>query len=283
MRLSLCLCALSLAFVVSGTAGAEEDAGAPVFAKTLLHPDAARPAATLYVATFELARVKLEAVAGAVDPEAELGAAKSYVRPAIIPTAQHAALIAAFNGGWRADHGHFGMKVDGVTLLAPKDTSCTVAGYDDDSIRIGPWTDLVATEPRMRFFRQTPACLYTRGVRHAGLAAEQTTNWGAAADASPIIRRSAIGLDERGTTLFVGVSDAMTAPAIADGMRKAGAWDIAELDVNWSFPKLLVFPTNAAGQRVADSLFPGFVFEKDEYIRKRSARDFFYVTRREQK
>jgi len=261
-------------------APAEQDAGPPVMFKTVLHPDAARAGVELFVVAIDLARVRLTSVAGASDPESELAAARSYVRPAVIPAAQHAALLGAFNGGWKADHGHFGMKVDGVTLLAPRDASCTVAGYDDETIRIGPWPDLVATEPKMRFYRQTPACFYTRGVRHAGLAAEQTTNWGAAADASPIIRRSAIGVDERGKTLFVGMANAMTAPAIAAGMRHLGAYDIAELDVNWSFPKFLVFHANAAGDLEADTLFPGFVFDKAEYVKKRSARDFFYLTRR---
>jgi hypothetical protein len=257
----------------------DQDAGAPLLFKMVLHPDAARPA-ELFVVAVELARVRLASVAGAPDPEAEIAAAKSYVRTAVIPAAHHAALLGAFNGGWKADHGHFGMKVDGVTLTAPRDSSCTVAGYDDDTLRIAPWPDVVATEPRMRFFRQTPACLFTRGVRHPGLTAEQTTNWGAAADASPIIRRSAIGLDEHGKTLFIGVSNAMTAPALANGMRHAGAYDIAELDVNWSFPKFLVFRTNAAGVLEAETLFPGFVFDKAEYVRKKSPRDFFYLVRR---
>ena len=72
----------------------------------------------------------------------------------------------------------------------------------------------------------------------------------------------------------------MTAPAIADGMHHAGAHDIAELDVNWSFPKFLVFGRNAAGALEASSLFAGFVFTKNEYVRQRSARDFFYLARR---
>ena len=257
-----------------------DDAGGAILFKTVIHPDKARPGVELFVVAIDVARVRVVAVAGAVEPEADIATAKSYSRPAIVPAAQHAALVGAFNGGWKADHGHFGMMVDGVTLLTARDASCTVAGYDDDTIRIAPWPEVVGTLPQMRFFRQTPACLYARGVRHPGLTAEQTTNWGAAADGSAVIRRSAIGLDERSKTLFIGVSNAMTAPAIADGMRHAGAHDVAELDVNWSFPKFLVFHTNASGELEADSLFPGFVFEKGEYIRKRSPRDFFYLVRR---
>ena len=63
-------------------------------------------------------------------------------------------------------------------------------------------------------------------------------------------------------------------------MHHAGAFDVAELDVNWSFPKILVYKKNAAGELEASSLFPNFVFDKDEYVRKRAPKDFFYLTRR---
>jgi hypothetical protein len=107
-----------------------------------------------------------------------------------------------------------------------------------------------------------------------------TTNWGADAQGSPVIRRSAIGLDARAEILFVAVSEETTAPAMADAMHHAGAADVAELDINWSFPKFLVFRTNASGRMEAQSLFAGFAFEKDEYVNKPSPRDFFYITRR---
>jgi hypothetical protein len=63
-------------------------------------------------------------------------------------------------------------------------------------------------------------------------------------------------------------------------MHHAGAVSIAELDVNWSYPKFLVYQRNAAGELEASTLFSGFVFDKDEYVRKRAPKDFFYVIRR---
>jgi hypothetical protein len=258
----------------------ENDGGVPILFKTLIHPDASRPWAELFVVAIDVSRVRLHAVAGAVDPESEVPSAKRYARPAIIPGDRQAFLIGAFNGGWKAEHGHFGMRVDGVTLISPRESSCTVAAYDDDAIRIAPWKVLAASEPRMLFYRQTPPCLYSRGLRHPGLVADETTNWGAAVGGNAVIRRSAIGLDERGETLFVGVSNATTARAVADGMHHAGAHDIAELDVNWSFPKFLVFHTAASGMLEAESLFPGFAFDRHEYVRQRSPKDFFYLTRR---
>jgi hypothetical protein len=56
--------------------------------------------------------------------------------------------------------------------------------------------------------------------------------------------------------------------------------DAAQLDVNGSYPKFLVFRANEAGTVEGLGAFPGFVFEKDEYLRRASPRDFFYVLRR---
>ncbi len=251
--------------------------------KTTLHPDTARSDAEVFIVAIDLSLTRLHAVAGASEPQsvaADAGASATYVRGAIIPAVDQPALLAAWNGGWKSEHGHYAMQVDGVTIAVPKDSACTIAGYDDDGVLIGPWRELGETEPHMTFYRQTPSCLYVHGKRNPGLAAPMTTNWGAAADGNPVIRRSAMGTDARGAFLYVGVSTQTTAPALADSMHHAGAADVAELDVNWAFPRFLVFQSDAAGQRTAQSLFPGFVFEKNQYVGKRSARDFFYVVRR---
>ncbi len=70
------------------------------------------------------------------------------------------------------------------------------------------------------------------------------------------------------------------AGAPAGAPLSAGAWDAAQLDVNWSYPKFLVFGTDASGALQASGLFPGFVFDRDEYVRRASPKDFFYVLRR---
>lgn len=263
----------------SGDAGVDDS----ILWKTVLHPDPAHLAAELYVVAIDAARVQLHAMAGAIDPEATVPAAKKAIRPAIVPAERQPRLLAGFNGGWKSEHGHYGMKTDGVLLANPNEAACTVLAYDDDdSVRIAPWRDVASTEPRMRFFRQTPACLVVGGVRHPGLSVEGTRNWGADQDGSPIIRRSAIGTNEKRTILFVGVSNPISAPALANGMMHAGAYDLAELDVNWSFPKFLIFrpsPKSPASLD-AESLFPTFVFDKGEYVRRRSPKDFFYLLRR---
>jgi len=48
-------------------------------------------------------------------------------------------LVAAFNGGFQAMHGEFGMMADGVVYLPPKPYSATVAVLQDGSTGFGTW------------------------------------------------------------------------------------------------------------------------------------------------
>lgn len=252
----------------------------PLLFKTLIHPDAARPWAELFVVAFELGRTRLEFVVGTVDPEATTAAGRAYARSGIIPEADQSSLLLAFNGGFKTEHGHYGATVDGIALIAPRPDVCTIAAYRDQSVRIETWRALAATEQEMRWWRQTPPCMVEQGKIHPGLASDENTNWGAALGGDTVIRRSAVALDETGRVLFVGISNSTTAPAIARGMQHAGAHDVAQLDVNWSYPKIVVFRRGASGVRETVGLFPGFVYAPDEYLRARSPRDFFYVVRR---
>ena len=82
--------------------------------------------------------------------------------------------------------------------------------------------------------------------------------------------------------LFIGIGDSTTAPAIAKAMKHAGSFAIAQLDVNWSFPKFLTYEPREPGsaELVAKPLTSGFEFTEDEYVRQRSQRDFFYLVRK---
>jgi hypothetical protein len=201
------------------------------------------------------------------------------VRSGLIPAELQDELVIAFNGGFKTEHGHYGMNVDGVTLVPPRPQMCTFAAYHDGSLRIANWNDIAATQDEMRWWRQTPQCMVTAGRLHPGLT-DAVTSWGAALGGDTVIRRSAVGLSSDAAVLYVGIANATTARAIAEGMRHAGGHDVAQLDVNWSYPKIVTFRQGASGERKAVGLFSGFVFDPDEGLRKRSPRDFFYVVRR---
>lgn len=253
---------------------------APRLYKTLLHPDPNRSWAELFIVAVDLARVDVHLMAGSREPAATTEEGKPYERPAKIPEADHERLLAAFNGGFMTEHGQWGMRVDGVTLVRPRDQGCTLARRRDGRMQIAPWTRLSTEESDMQWWRQTPSCMVDEGELHPLLRAPQVRNWGATLDGNTVIRRSAVGLDRDGKVLYVGISNHTTAPAIALGMQHAGASTVAQLDVNWSYPKFLLYEPGEGGALAPVALASGFEFSEDEYIRKRSLRDFFYLTRK---
>lgn len=247
----------------------------PVSFKTLIHPDPERSYAELFVVALDLGSVRLHAVAGSAEPESEAPEARTYSRAAAIPTQHRGALLAAFNGGFKSTHGHFGMRVDGVTLAPAKPHACTIAGYPAGELRVGTFAEL-AEPARMSWYRQTPRCMVEAGVRHPALT--NSRSWGATLDGKTVIRRSAIGLNPQGTVLFVGISNSTTAEALARGMQHVGAATVAQLDVNYSFPRFLFYAHTNEGLNTIP-LAEGFVYTEGQYLKGRSERDFFYLTR----
>jgi hypothetical protein len=254
----------------------------PILFATMLHPDVKRSWAEVFVVAAELERVRLHAVAGSVEPKATTPDGQAAPRPAVVPEEDQQALLAVFNGGFKTEHGQHGMYVDGVTLLPAKSGLCTIACFADGRVLVGTWDSLsntIASGTRhVLFWRQAAPCLVERGALNAALRDEQTRRWGATIDGETVIRRSALGLDAGGRFLYVAITNDTTATALATAMLHAGASDVAQLDVNWSYPKFVLFPRDASGALHAQTLFEGFPIDQDSFVRKPYPRDFFYVT-----
>jgi hypothetical protein len=250
-----------------------------VIFKTLLHPDKERPWAEVFIIAVDLRRTRLRAVAGSIEPEASTDEGRGYVRTGLIPEEHRRSIVVAFNGGFKAEHGQYGMKVDRVTLLPPRDAGCTVAGYPDGHVRIATWSSIASEAGDMAWYRQTPACMVEAGDLHPGLKSDRATSWGTAIEGGTVVRRSAIGLDEKGEVLYACVSNATNARALARAMRHAGATRVAQLDINWSYPHIVTFRPSKLGAPEGALLFDGFTYEDGTYLARRSRRDFFYVTR----
>jgi hypothetical protein len=251
----------------------------PYMMKTLLHPDATRSWAEVFVVAIDLRRVRLYAVAGTREPATDSAEGEKYQRTALIPPEHDQELLGAFNGGFMTEHGGYGMKIDGVTLVKPKPNACTIAVYNDDSVRIAPWHELAADEPRLRWFRQAPECMWAADKLHPGLVGGKGLKWGATLDGDTVIRRSAIGLNAARDVLYVSITNHTSARVLADGVHHCGAVDVAQLDVNWSYPKFVTFEPGGGPERQAVALADGFEYSPDEYIRKKQRRDFFYLMR----
>src|SRR5690606_18646769 len=252
----------------------------PRMFKTLLHADKSRSWSEVFIVALDLRQVEIHPVAGYQEPASATPEAEQYERFAKIPEKHHDILLAAFNGGLMAEPGQYGMKLDGVTLLPANDRGCTLVQYDDGSLRVASWPTLAPDEPRLAWYRQAPPCMYEDGKINPQLAGNFKGRWGATLDGNTVIRRSAVGLNESRDILYVAITNHTTERVLADAMRHAGATTVAQMDVNWSYPKFVTYEP-VDGQLKPIALAKGFEFEDDLYLRKRSMRDFFYVTRKD--
>jgi hypothetical protein len=257
----------------------ERPAAPPLMYRTLIHPDPERSYSELFVVTMPASEIVLRLVAGTQEPESDSPELARLEPRGLIAPEDSPRLLAAFNGGFRARHGRHGMITGGVILVPLRDGLCTISGDTGPGVRIGTWRHGDVVEPGA-WYRQTPPCMLEDGVMHPGLADPASRKWGATLEGETVIRRSALAVDREGRRIYVGVSNFTTGRALALGMQSVGGWTVAQLDVNWSYPKILMFPRDVAGIRRAASVFEGFLFHRDEMVRRPSERDFFYVVRR---
>ncbi|MFO0660519.1 MAG: hypothetical protein U0165_11900 [Polyangiaceae bacterium] len=246
--------------------------------KTLVHPDPKRSYSLVAIIAIDLKRVEMHAVPGYGEPKSNALAREK--RPGLIPSEHFGDLLAAFNGGFQVTHGHFGMMVDGVTLVKAQPKGCVVAKYKDGSMKVAEWKTLEPDAEQLAFWRQTPPCLVEGGTLNP-LANESNRNWGATVDGETIIRRSAFGLDATGTVAFYGMGDALSSYTLAKAMQLAGAVNVAQLDVNHIYPRFFLYDGATSGPpMITAPLAPVPMFKKDEYTVASEFRDFFYLRRK---
>lgn len=254
----------------------------PRLFKTLLHPDSSRSWAELFVVAVDLRQVEVMPVMGYQEPRTEKPEAADYQRSAKIPPQDYEALLGAFNGGFMAEHGGYGVYFDGISFIDAKDDACTLAYYKDGSFRVATWAKIKDGFEQMQWYRQAPGCMYEDGVMHPSLKVHRSRKWGATLDGNTVIRRSAVGLSKDRQILYVGISNHTTAKVMAAGMNHAGADNVAQMDVNWSYPKFVTYEPDKKGTLHPVALADGFEFSDALYLRERSMRDFFYLARKEE-
>lgn len=260
-------------------AQAPSDVGPPSMWKTLVHPDARRPFAAVAVVAMSRETTELHLIAGTDEPKSEQ--VRRADRPGLVPQTELDGLIAAFNGGFKAMHGNYGMRIGEQTFVSPRGFACSICLFTDGSLAIRTHTKVESSVGQMLWLRQTPPCLVEQGASNPMLS-ETNKNWGATVGGDTIIRRSAVGLSRDGRHLFYAIGDAVTAQSIGRALEAAGAYDAAQLDVNYSYPRFLLFEKGEGGTAAAASLIPDVKYSPTEYVQAPSPRDFFYVTKKRQ-
>ncbi len=254
------------------------DGGTPLLYRADVHPDKFQKHVFVTLMAFDRKRVELGLEAGTQEPDSQV--VPTSQRTGLVPARLQSRLLTVFNGGFKAKHGSYGMMLRGDVYIPPKHDACTVALYADGRIRVQSWPGLAPEVGGMHAWRQAPPCLVEQGTSNPRLANEfRTRKWGAAQGGDREIRRSALALDESGRTLVYAFGDWITAGQLAEVLARAGMFDAAELDINWSYTRFYFIEHPVGGPpKIAGSIIPKAKYNAKNYTSKFSYRDFFYVT-----
>lgn len=111
--------------------------GPTLFYQTFIRVDPERAYTRVYVTLWDPRQVQLGMVMGTKEPESATGETGSGTIPRDPYVLSH--LVGAFNGGFQAMHGEFGMMAGKRVYLPPKPYAATVAVFEDGTTGLGSW------------------------------------------------------------------------------------------------------------------------------------------------
>jgi hypothetical protein len=265
----------TLAGVGQWSAYLYDSAGQTVAYRTFVQPDPERPYAVAAVVAFDLQAVRLHFVLGSEEPRSLVAIRRTGAIPAA--DLHSGLLLAAFNGGFKARHGHFGAMVDGVAVLPPKDGLGTVGIYQDGRLRIGAWGADIRSAPTLSAWRQNGPLVIQHGQINPHTADIQSPDWGIILNGVTAVWRSALGISADGRTLYYLAGNSLTLPALTRGLALIGAEDAIQLDINIGmvhFDAIQATPTGLTPL----PLFEAMKGQRDDRYIQGDKRDYFYVT-----
>ncbi len=256
----------------------------PIMARAFVKPDPSRPYVQAALVRIDLSQVQLHLVPGTVEPVA----AKpiyGFKRPGFIPTSDQLpdVLLAAFNGGFKAIHGHYGMMTaDGVTLLPPLNGIATIAQRADGSIQIGQWgRDLTASDNLM-WYRQNCPLLVDQGQINPHVTDESRQEWGYTIKNLDTTWRSGLGISQDGRFLIYAAGNSLTVQSLAQALQQAGAYYAMQTDINGFYTRFVTY------QPTSSPKITGYPMVANKLLNEMSGdpalflhpydRDFFYIT-----
>jgi len=254
----------------------QNPSGQTVAFRTFLQPDPQRAYAVAAVVAFDLNSTRLKFVLGSSEPKSTV----VIHRTGQIPPndLQPGRLLATFNGGFKANNGHFGAMVDGTTVLPPRADLGTVAIYADGSVRIGAWGTDITMTPDLIAWRQNGPLLIQNSQVNPHINVSSWKDWGWTVKGTTAVWRSGLGISADGRTLYYVAGPSLTLPALTRALVAAGAAQAVQLDINnyWvHFDAIQVMGSKLHPVPLFKSMHDGVGRYLWGYTR-----DFFYVTTR---
>ena len=258
--------------------GVAPDAPSP-FYQTFVRPDEDRPYARVLLVAMDLRQLDLQMEAGVEDPEpltGPHGTGRIPREPAI-----YRRVVAAFNGAFKTEHGHYGMMVKKRVLLPPVPGSATVVVLDDGRVGFGTWgTDrnvggiVGVADDEIDSFRQNLDPL----IDHGQMNPTGRNLWGFTLPGKGAqTERTGLCVTTSGHLLYAWGDD-LSATSLAKAMQMGGCDYAMHLDMNpYHTGFLFLAVDDLAGKKYRSQLLtPAMSIPVDRYIQY-APKDFFYV------
>ena len=242
-------------------------------AKTFLHPDPSRPYASVAVLIVDSRRAKLHMVAGTIDP----GGSRNIAGPGVIPDEHLASLLIAWNGGFKGDHGIYGMQVGDTVFRQLRPNLATVCTKTDGTFLMGEYGRDFTWDDSMTACRQNAILLVDQG-EVSSRTNEGNDTWGyVRVDSSEFITwRSAIGVTKDGN-LLVAAGNSLSADSLAKALWAAGAEYAMQLDINNPYVLTGLYFHQPDGAIEGERFMESMPDTPRRFLRT-NERDFMYLT-----
>ena len=253
--------------------------GSPVMAQTLLSLDPQRPYAGIALVRIDLSKLKLHMEPGFLEPSHTKDVITAIPNLGLTPASDQSNLIAGFNGGFKAINGHYGMMVNGVTLLPAIPGMATVALYQDGHVQIGMWGQDILPSADMIAFRQNCPPIIQNGQINPQVSVDNRAVWGNTIGNQEITWRTGLGLSQDGRYLIYAVGNGTTVQTLAQALQDAGAYNAMQLDINRHYAHFVTYQSSGKPNPPlrAVQLLDQMESDPTLYLVAHS-RDYFYLT-----
>lgn len=259
-------------------AGVAPDAPAS-FYETFVRPDEERPYSKVLLVAMDMRQVDLDMEAGVEDPEPLTGppGAGRIPRDPLV----YRRVVAAFNGAFKTEHGHYGMMVHKRVLLPPVPAAATVVVLDDGRVGFGTWGSerkvggiVGVADDSIVSFRQNLDPLVDHGlINPAG-----RNLWGFTLPGKGVqTERSGLCVTRSGHLVYAWGDD-VSATSLARAMSMAGCDYAIHLDMNpYHTGFLFAAIDDLSAKKYKSSLLTSAMsIPTDRYIQY-APKDFFYI------
>lgn len=256
-----------------------EEAPTP-FMTTFVRPDEQRPYARVLFVAMDMRQLELGMEAGVEDPKplsGPPGTGRLPRKPEI-----YKRTAAAFNGGFKTEHGSYGMMVERRVLLPAMPGGATIAALSGGRVQLGTWGKDSKTggpnDLELVSFRQNIDPLLEDGV----LNPTKRTQWGFTLPETGMqTERSGVCMTAQGQLLY-GWGDDVSADTLAKAMRLASCTYGMHLDMNphhtgFSFINI----DELKGKKYKSELLTSKMEISPERYIEYAPKDFFYLLLRD--